>query len=354
MITNDGKELIGKFLLGQAPSYATHLAFGCGATPGDKNYAQRKGMKFEMFRVPISSKGFVNDKGITKIAFSAELPTEEKFEITEVALWSAGHNALALNSDSRLLFGFGAGENWKLHTPTGVQNILEQYSALNAGITANPISGPAPIFITNADNVALQTSPRKERHEGTRYLNRTIMFAGNSTDHIHLDGRTVNLTENTPNDEIKIALCVFSALDSNATPPAQVNVEVEFLASELDDSVGFAKLTARLTSADLAAGRYVIITKKLSELEYSPQFSWSDVQVTRISANANNDPNYFVAMDAIRFENMSQPNPLYVMTGYAVTDIEYRDNLGKVFHKPISKMANTSNYVEFRFSLGVT
>ena len=67
MITNDGKELISKYLLGQVPTYATHLSIGCGAIPLDSNdplpndtYGKQR-MDFEMTRVPISSKGFVDD-----------------------------------------------------------------------------------------------------------------------------------------------------------------------------------------------------------------------------------------------------------------------------------------------------
>jgi hypothetical protein len=47
MITNTGKTIIGKYLLGQAPAYASYIAVGCGATPldiGDSmgDYSRRK------------------------------------------------------------------------------------------------------------------------------------------------------------------------------------------------------------------------------------------------------------------------------------------------------------------------
>ena len=35
MITNTGKSIIAKYLLGQAPAYASYIAIGCGATPLD-------------------------------------------------------------------------------------------------------------------------------------------------------------------------------------------------------------------------------------------------------------------------------------------------------------------------------
>ena len=101
MITNNGKDLISKYLLGQAPAYATHISVGCGATPLDQNDTEptdiptKKRMDFEMTRVPVSSRGFVEENGVTKVALIAQLPTENRYEISEVGLWSAANNSLA-------------------------------------------------------------------------------------------------------------------------------------------------------------------------------------------------------------------------------------------------------------------
>ena len=35
MITNKGKTIIAKYLLGQAPAYASYIAVGCGPQPLD-------------------------------------------------------------------------------------------------------------------------------------------------------------------------------------------------------------------------------------------------------------------------------------------------------------------------------
>ena len=108
MITDNGKSIIGKYLLGQAPAYASYIAVGCGAQPlatGDPygNYADKKNLDFEMFRVPISSRGFVNDGGTEKLVLTAELPTEERYEITEIGLYSAGSNPSAGAYDLSLI-----------------------------------------------------------------------------------------------------------------------------------------------------------------------------------------------------------------------------------------------------------
>ena len=67
MITDKGKSIISKFMLGQTTSYASHIAIGCGATPllsggtlGD--YSTKTALDFEMFRVPIISRGYIFER----------------------------------------------------------------------------------------------------------------------------------------------------------------------------------------------------------------------------------------------------------------------------------------------------
>lgn len=181
MITNTGKEIIAKYLMGIAPAYASYIAVGCGAKPRpnittiasassatalsittvtvantaglwvgakitkisgtgtlsttgntivtsiNNNGTQftispspvvelsgatisididpsEKVLDFEMFRVPISSRGYINDNGVNKIVFTAELPSEERYEISEIGLYSAGANPTAGSYDSKTLY----------------------------------------------------------------------------------------------------------------------------------------------------------------------------------------------------------------------------------------------------------
>ncbi len=76
MITENGKEIVAKYMLGTAPAYASYMAFGSGAKPlkstdsHDFNaYSDKETLDFEMFRVPISSKGYVLENGINKLVF---------------------------------------------------------------------------------------------------------------------------------------------------------------------------------------------------------------------------------------------------------------------------------------------
>lgn len=373
MITNKGKEIIAKYMLGQAPAYATHIALGCGSKPNSTgDFSEKQTMDFEMLRVPISSKGFVNEGGVSKLALSAEIPTEDRYEITEVALWSAGANNNATFSDSRVIFTFASSENWRLHTSTSTTPIPEQFSHLNPNSLSNDIivedntGSPIKVFATNADNSTMLSAIRKDRQEGARFLNYSIFMRGDtsqinsnlevesSTQHIHIEGKTLDLSRNTPNDELKLALSIIPQQESNTVLPYATRVVVEFLQSEITPEVGYAKFAHNISaSAQASNNRYHVITKKLSELETSSEFSWSNVRLARVyvsvyenSGDIIPSSNYYVVLDAMRFDNITTQNPLYVMTGYGVVETP--------LERPIYKIANTTNYIEFRLSVGVT
>jgi hypothetical protein len=58
------------------------------------------------------------------------------------------------------------------------------------------------------------------------------------------------------------------------------------------------------------------------------------------------DRGFYVALDALRVDNISTVNPLYGLTGYSIIQ-----NLDEV---TITKSPNTNNYIEYRFVLDVT
>jgi hypothetical protein len=167
MITNKGKSIIGKYMLGQAPAYASYLAVGCGPIPLQTedvadNFATKESLDFEMFRVPISSRGFVNENGIDKIVLTAELPTEERYEITEVGLYSAGSNPSAGAQDSKTVFAFTQGENWEYHTASAAIAIPIVSVPLdpNDDDIINATGTENGVFQTNADNSIFYNTDR--------------------------------------------------------------------------------------------------------------------------------------------------------------------------------------------------
>lgn len=192
MITNTGKNIIAKYLIGQAPAYASYLAFGCGAkpltslqTPGD--YQNKQSLDFEMFRVPITSRGYVTEDNVPYIVMTAELPTEERYEITEIGVFSAGANPSATMNDSRTIISFAENEIWEYHTETSSNGLQSRVETLN-GSGDNIISVKdennveLQAFQTNANNPTFSNVGRLTRKERPRFLNNTILMSGSSSD----------------------------------------------------------------------------------------------------------------------------------------------------------------------------
>jgi hypothetical protein len=237
MITQTGKSIIAKYLLGQAPAYASYIALGSGAKPvtdisfsvnnkvlltnvatittsanhnfsvGDyitvdnvdttfngihlvtavtsntisyaltaanvstvavspvgtvsHNFTNKENLDFEMFRVPIVSRGYVEEDGVSKVVLTAELPTEERYEITEVGVYSAGSNPATANTGSRTIYAFTSTENWEFHDSVGssaLETISEALDFPNTGndievktatVTSATASGTAVTYIAN-------------------------------------------------------------------------------------------------------------------------------------------------------------------------------------------------------------
>jgi hypothetical protein len=392
MITNIGKNLLAKYLIGQAPAYATHIAIGCGPEPkaiddeltlGEFNeILDKKNLDFEMFRVPITSRGYVNEldaygNPASKIVLTAELPTVERYEITEIGVYSAASNPTAGAYDSKTVYSFSTTENWERHTATTVTAVETINGPLATGINPGDervISQASPIFQTNADNKTLLDIDRLNRYESCRYLNNTIFMAGNTStlsiangqskmaansgsEHIHLSGASINFDRNSENDELKLAFSIVNKSASavaNLVHPTRVKILLEFADTDSGDSTEYAQFQVDIVSGaggyNFANNRYIVVTKKLKELVKSPSFTWNSVNVVKVWASvlgAGGTPtsDYYVALDAIRLENTSSINPLYGLTGYSV--VKSPDLL------PIVKVSNTANLVEFRFAIDV-
>jgi hypothetical protein len=237
MITQTGKSIIAKYLLGQAPAYASYIALGSGAKPltdisfsvsnkaltsnvatittsanhnfsvggyitvdnvdttfdgihlitattsntisyavtaslvssvavspvgtVSHNFTNKENLDFEMFRVPIVSRGYVEENGVSKVVLTAELPTDERYEITEVGVYSAGSNPATANTGSKTLYAFTSTENWEFHDSVGssaLETVSQALDFSNSGndidiktatVTSATATGTAVTYIAN-------------------------------------------------------------------------------------------------------------------------------------------------------------------------------------------------------------
>jgi hypothetical protein len=390
MITNTGKGILAKYLIGQAPSYASYIAVGCGPSalnseeagfdPSLKElYSAKKSLDFEMFRVPIISKGYINENNLTKLVLTAELPTEERYEITEVGIFPAQSNPSAGSFDSKNFFLFNQNEGWKLQ---GSDEIPSVYAPLDTA-SNNVITGEyivngtlveTPTFHTNADNRIFTDSTRVSRNERCRFFNNMIMVAGDSSQlassitegvsvtsgsYIEKAETSFSFSKNAPTDKIKLAFSLINKDGEDANVPDNVKILVRFFSSaspqqyasfsvNIDDGV----VTTQEEDpevGDFSENRYFVVSKEIQNLYYTSGFNWNTANTARIYAQVSKDDepssDYYIALDGMKLENLATTNPLYGLTGYSVVKSD-----GAL---PIVKASNTSNYIEFRIAIGV-
>jgi hypothetical protein len=369
VITNKGKDIIAKYLIGITPAYASYMAFGCGAQPlttGEPygEYSTKEALDFEMFRVPISSRGYVEENGVNKIVFTSVLPTTERYEITEIGIFSAGGNPDASGFDSRPLLLFTEEEQWQYGNTTFQDVSSPITTALDDPLNTNIIATELSVFQSAADNPIFFKAGRNERNERCRFFNNMIFVKGNYsaikdiTDvtsslaekyHIQKTGLNLNLSQNSLSDQIKIAFSLVNKDADSYTNPDSLKIILEFI----DSNDKYARCLIDLVDdgdvIDFDANRYFAISKTLGNFVLQQGFSWATIRTAKIYScvvtSAVVVDTHYIAFDAIRFDNVNTVNPLYGLVGYTV--VQNADA------EPITKSTNTNNYVEFRMALDI-
>ena len=361
MITNSGKEIISKYLLGQVPGYASHISIGCGATPLDANdptpsssvLAAKTKMDFEMIRVPLSSKGFVDDNGTTKVSFTAELPKENRYDITEIGLWSSGSNSLAEGFGSRVVFNFS--EDWQAHstsistlttpTPLGltgdITTILRQFRALSSDTVFSGIA-------------------RKNRKEGPRFLDSKILLRGDSSIIQGVDGswKGENPTYTVTNKEKATGIVTLTVGTNLISIGDSITVDI----SDVDFD-GVHVVTARTdTTVSYALAGTVASTSATGTVLFSGS---THIHLNAINFDiSRNSPsdNISLAFSLIDKNNVGNGVPDYVKiliefyrnetsinTGFAKAEIyvagsEFTNDRYKVIDIPISSLITSPDF----------
>lgn len=390
MITNTGKNILAKYLVGQAPAYASYIAIGCGAKPlpsdgvlGD--YSDKESLDFEMFRVPITSRGYVTENGQSKIVFTAELPTAERYEITEVGVWSAGSNPSAGSYDSKTIYSFSEAENWEYHETLNALSIpiiqipLDNNDNVIVGsykldssrkYSSSGVLTELPVFQTNADNRIFTNQERSSRYERCRFLNNIMTIRGDMSNlsvsnglisvpegskHIHLTGASLDFNKNAPTDEIRLAFSVINKDGESSIQPDEVRIAIDFSDTDAAGTTGaeFARFQVVLKDTDLdvdfATNRYFVSSSALQDLFKTSGFTWNIVDTVKFYVSVIKDgavsDDYYVCLDALRLENITSSNPVYGLSGYSV--------IRNANSETIIKNANTTNHIEFRFGMDV-
>jgi hypothetical protein len=370
MITNDGKQIIAKYMLGQAPTFATHIAAGVGPealiTGASASISpDKKSLDFEVFRVPILSRGFIKDGEDEKLVFKAQMPNDQRYKITEIGLFPGANNVVAGRYDSKMLITFSPGEPWTYSNGVSASIVTYPNIPIDQGNVTASVNSSTPEFVfINSDSTIFDNSDRKNKQEPPRFLNRAMLANGaaaylNSSFVPQVGSRylqnsnvNIDLSQNLPDDEIKIAFSIIGRYTNSNDTPDDIRILVEFVNNlpniETEPPKAYAEFST--DSVSVAENRYQVLTKKISDFTTDPTFSWANINLIKIYSSMSNlgvaDNNYFFLFDGIRIDNVTATNPLYSLVGYNL--ITTNDSY------PVLKEENTNNFIEYRFGIGVS
>jgi hypothetical protein len=373
--------------------------------------------------------------------FTSQLPSEERYEITEIGIYSAGSNSFAGTYDSKTVTAFSGSENWELSfgaTLVGpsLDGVLFREYETSITSSLNNIVATNPAIKTSTSNGVFSNVTRLARYERPRYLTNVFLLKGDTSyisktgdvlqvhgtpASLQTIGRTVDFSRNAPSDILKLAFSILAVDGSTSDVPGSVRMIVEF--SNPDGSQS-AKMNIDATDIDyrFSENRYVLAEKRLDELTYTPQFSWKTVDTIRVyssvikntaathklilngvatlttfvphklkvgdavnvsgvsglngirvvtatptdtsfsfvttegnailqeiipAANVESgSTDFYIALDGLRLDNISTPNPLYGLVGYSIIQNDDRT--------AIVKSPNSTNFIEYRFIMDVT
>jgi hypothetical protein len=378
MITNKGKSVISKYLIGQTPSYASYIAIGCGASPVLPGYdfagnalldppvlpnvdsiAPKESLDFETFRAPITSKGYVTENGVSRLVLTAQIPAENRYGITEVGIYPAANNPVAINNDSRNLISFSSNESWsKKQIGSATTSVLEEGTITT--VDGN-IDEADSMFVTAFDAV-FTSELRALNNEVPRNGASSILVPGNLTtftssspssgNFLLLQNSSTNLITSSPVDKLKIAFSVLSNGLSEAVS-GTATIMVEFGSSDQTATGGYARALFNVDISDTSSGkkRYFVSEISVKDVQTFGGFSWTDAPYVKVFVNAGEDN--MVALDGLRIDNVSSISPVYGLVGYTVVANALTTTGGTTGAVPVVKDKDKTSLIEFRFQASV-
>ena len=172
----------------------------------------------------------------------AELPTSQRYLITEVGIFPDQANFLAGSSDSKIISGVIPEESW-VYVVNGTSNLISFISSnidadnLNANI-GYPYNGSAAFFI-NSGQPIFSNEARQQRYEPPRFYDRVLLVKGNSASinssfnissnstSIETSGLSLNLGQNLPDDEIRLAISLVSRDSLTGGRPDNIRIKMQ-------------------------------------------------------------------------------------------------------------------------------
>jgi hypothetical protein len=357
MFTNSGSSLLAKYMLGQLPAFATHIAIGCGTKalttePSGNPYINQSKLDFETYRSKIISRGYVNNGGVPELSLIAELPTNNRYGITEIALFPGLENPSAKDYDSRILLNF-VDESY-VYSSTSITDISSTTINIPNSGTISDSGKTEPFFISSSDG-QLTSEDREKRLEAPRFLDKALIMKSTSTGVVEARNINIDLSKNSPEDYVSLAYSFLNdAVGDGLGVQNTYTVTMQLMTSSETD---YYTHSFTIDAASLTDSRYNVEAfqiKDLTAVGTSPTlYNINRVRFSIAKTGGSATELNWLLLDGLRIDNTSSFNSSFGLVAYKV--IVNPVTIGMTtLGMPIIKASNTTNFIEFRFRLDVT
>lgn len=430
MFTSAGSSILAKYVIGQLPNFATHVAIGCGKKPsraasyaitnkaaasgiatltlsshdfevGDYvtisgvgspfdststtpryqitevtattikylissqstissasvspngsaalDFALKNKLNFETYRSKIISKGYVNNNGVPELSLIAELPTNDRYAISEVALFPAAVNPTAKDYDSRVLLNF-SDEDYTFNSTTAISGTTVN---IPSNGTISGVGTSKAFFVSSSDG-QWTSDTRVQRIEAPRFLNKCLLLKSTATEPIDAKNLGIDLSKNSPEDYLSLAYSfVTDAVVDSVGVSNTYTVTIKFLNS---NNSAYYSYSFAINPANTSTSRYRTESFQIKDLSASSSSATlsniNDIQISIAKTSGSATETYWLLLDGLRVDAVSSYNSSFDLVAYRQI-VNYKTINSAQVGSPIVKETNTTNFIEFRFSLDV-
>ena len=379
MITTYGKQVIAKYLAGQVSSPFSHLAIGTGPYPGapatETGLEANTRLDAEALRVPIDSVSVGNNEGDLYLSLSAVLPAEQRYEISELGVYTAYNDTESTSKQDTNICHFSRGEGWEQSSsPTEISYCDEIDGTtpgnLDTALTTDPGHSLRYAFFTDSSN-SFFTYAGRNKYATAKNLNDVLAVRFDMSTQASIAGGageylsapiSVNLASARSSDQLVLTFAIINkdaTLYGTDAAPDFVHIMLEFKsASGSSDYYRFQVAVQQANGASdvdapetldiedtpwfcrnhVISGSEVNLSQNKQSTTKSDDFSWGDVGVINLyvygkadvgGAHVATDDDFYVLLDNLQFVSNNRDNPNYGLVAYSVVQNPLEETIKK-------------------------
>ena len=317
------------------------------------NLSNKNELDFEVLRLPIRESSVVFENGETKLCLNAIIPTRNRYEFSEIGVFSADSNAFLASKAPQILFSFGESERWTSAVADNDGNVTQEL------ITINPANPDDKTYYRKATDLGWYEPDSDGEFQNKNYSSVRIsewglvLSAITGQNKVENDEPLINLLNALPEDELRIAFSYrnFDAVsDDNwkiKLSLMDVNGDVSVLEFDKDnimeqpveddispDDVNWNNDNVLFPMSyrpdNNVTDGYAVVANQKQNFVVQPKvtidgntfastFNYGAIDKATLEfVNSNTDNKPQICLDGMRFDTKNYNNPAYGLVSYSV------------------------------------